>query len=138
MLAHCDLTVYLTVRDLGELTVSMELAHTFTGKTLTKNSNMKSIYLLFIKRKSSKVKFLIQSLNKPATGLVLPVLALLLELLFVLPELLLPVLLELLVPELLPVLPELLLPLLLLPLLLLPLLDAAVVSKWGKNEERHN
>ena len=31
MLAHCDLTVYLTVRDLGELTVSIVLAHTFTG-----------------------------------------------------------------------------------------------------------
>ena len=31
VLAHCDRTGYLTVRDLGELTVSIVLAHTFTG-----------------------------------------------------------------------------------------------------------
>ena len=29
--AHCDLNVYLTVRDSGELIVSMVLAHAFTG-----------------------------------------------------------------------------------------------------------
>ena len=33
VLAHCDLTVYLEVRNSGELTVSMVLAHTFTGYT---------------------------------------------------------------------------------------------------------
>ena len=31
MLAHCDLTVYLTVRDSGKPTVNMVLAHIFTG-----------------------------------------------------------------------------------------------------------
>ena len=31
MLALCDRTVYLMVRDSGELTVSIVLAHTFTG-----------------------------------------------------------------------------------------------------------
>ena len=31
MFGHCDLTVYLTVRDSGEPTVSIALAHTFTG-----------------------------------------------------------------------------------------------------------
>ena len=30
MFAHFDLTVYLTVRDSGDSTVSMALAHTFT------------------------------------------------------------------------------------------------------------
>ena len=30
MLAHCDLTVYLTVRDSCECTVNTVLAHTFT------------------------------------------------------------------------------------------------------------
>ena len=29
-----DLTVYLTVRDSGEVTVSMVLAHTFTGERI--------------------------------------------------------------------------------------------------------
>ena len=69
MSAHCDLTVYLTVRDSGDPAVIMALAHTFTGKaldsqmqgcrfkSLAKNRGIDDILLKTVDLVQTSVKF---------------------------------------------------------------------------------